>query len=52
MHISGGIRTRNFSKQTAADPPLTQHEPWDRHLGLHSWFERCAKKAPLYLVNL
>jgi hypothetical protein len=33
IHAPGGIRTRNPSKRTAADPRLRPRGHWDRH-----WF--------------
>jgi len=34
MHTPGGIRTRNPSKQAAADPRLRPRGHWDRHYSL------------------
>jgi hypothetical protein len=31
IHAAGGIRTRNPSKRTAADPRVRPHGHWDRH---------------------
>jgi hypothetical protein len=50
MHVPGGTRTRNTSKQTAADPHIRSCGHWDRpfwHLVDTKYSSRLSFRAPL-----